>query len=353
MRRFWLSLAMLLAWTAAIGCRHPVQVCTDAKLQMVAPVQAQVSAHLGTPDRGPLEQVLVERIGRAPACKVALVDVDGLLVNAKSTGPYAAGENPVALLREKLDAAAADPAIRAVVLRINTAGGGVTATDLMWNEVRAFRTRTGIPVVACLMDLATGGGYYLATAADLIYAHPTTVTGAIGVVFNHYNLQDTLAQQSVRSEPIKAGDHVDMGTVNADMPPEVRDWLQGMADEYHRRFVEVVLSRRPQVPRDDPQVFDGRVFTAQQAKQRGLVDRIGYLHDAVAAACQLAGQHEAAVVMFRRPGDPARSPFAVTANQAITGGLLPISIPGLERSRLPQFMYIWLAEPTLDRLAGR
>jgi protease-4 len=180
------------------------------------------------------------------------------------------------------------------------------------------------------------------------------VTGGIGVILNRYNLQDTLSQYSVRSEPIKAGENIDMGTPASDMPPEVRDWLQGMADEFHRRFIEIVVTSRPEVKADDPGTFDGRIFTAQQAFQRGLIDQIGYLDDAIEAACRLAGwTSDASVVLFRRKDDPARTPFAITANQSIAGGLLPLSLPGLERTKLPTFLYLWLAEPTLDRLAGR
>jgi protease-4 len=297
------------------------------------------------------------RQGQRPSAKVGIVDVDGLLVNrlvnTKLNGGSSASENPVALFREKLDAAASDPCVCAVVLRINTPGGGVAATDIMWRELHDFRSRNGMPVVACLMDLATGGGYYLATGADLIVAHPTTVTGGIGVILNHYNLQDTLAQYNVRSEPIKAGENIDMGTAAVDMPPEVRDWLQAMAHEYHQRFKQVVVESRPHVRADDERIFDGRIFTAQQALLRGLVDEVGYLQDAIDAALQRAGQSHACAVMFRPKNDPARTPFAITANQSIASGILPLSIPGLERAKLPAFLYMWQPEPTLERLAGR
>jgi protease-4 len=328
-------------------------------LRFGEPVNAKVTAQIETPDRGPLVQMVVDRGGRGerPSTKIGIVDVDGLLVNrlvsTKLNGSSTGGENPVDLFREKLDAAASDPCICAVVLRINTPGGGVAATDIMWRELKDFRSRSGRPVVACLMDLATGGGYYLATGADVIYAHPTTVTGGIGVILNHYNLQDTLAQYNVRSEPIKAGENIDMGTAAVDMPPEVRDWLQAMADEYHQRFTQVVVDSRPRVRADNGQIFDGRIFTAQQALQIGLVDQVGYLQDAVDAALERAGQNDACVVMFRPRNDPARTPYAITANQSISSGLLPLSIPGLERSKLPAFLYMWQAEPTLERLAGR
>ena len=130
---------------------------------------------------------------------VAEIDVDGILLNMDMTGPGSAGENPVSLFRERLDAAAADPCTRAVVVRINTYGGGVTACDMMRHDLEMFKNRTGVPVVACLLDTGAGGGYYIATAADQIVATPTTITGGIGVILNLYNIEDFLTKNDVHS----------------------------------------------------------------------------------------------------------------------------------------------------------
>lgn len=335
------------------GCLHPAKVCTDSRISLTGPVTANVSADLRPNDAGPVRPMIVQQGAGCSRSRVALVDVDGLLVNANLTGPYSASENPVALLCERLDAVAADPSVCAVVVRINTPGGGVAASDLMRQQLLAFRGRTGLPVVACLMDLATGGGYYLATAADLIYAQPTTITGGIGVIFNLYNLQDAMAQVNVAAQPIKSGQYIDMGTSLHLMTPEAQDWLQAMADEFHLRFRQAVLDRRPAVRGDDPTNFDGRVFTAGQALSRGLVDQVGYLDDAIRAAAAQAGRDRIEVVMFHRHNDPARSPFAITANTPGMTGVIPLSIPGMERSKLPTFLYLWQVDPTLERRSGQ
>lgn len=138
------------------------------------------------------------------------------------------------------------PTVCGVLVRINSPGGEAAATDLMWHELQTFRTTTGMPVVAYLVDVATGGGYFLATAADMIYAHPATVTGGIRVILNLYNLQDTMAQLNVLGQPIKAGKNIDMGTSARASTPEVKQWFQGMADELHQRFKQVVVKSRPQ-----------------------------------------------------------------------------------------------------------
>ncbi len=131
------------------------------------------------------------------------------------SGPASAGENPVSLFRERLDAAAADPCTRAVVVRINSPGGGVTASDIMRHDLERFKENTRMPVIACLMDIGASGGYYLATAADQIVAHPTTVTGGIGVILNLYNLAGVEEKYDIGYIPIKSplGGNIDSGTV--------------------------------------------------------------------------------------------------------------------------------------------
>jgi protease-4 len=220
---------------------------------------------------------------------------------------------------------------------------------MMWHELRSFRRQVPLPMVACMMDVATGGAYYLAAAADVICAYPGTVTGGIGVILNVYNLQDAMAQYNVLNQPIKAGQHIDMGSALEAMSPEVRDWLQAMADEYHQRFQQAVLDRRPRVARDDATTFDGRIFTATQAIERGLIDELGTLDDAIAMARQMAQRENACAVMYHRCVDAARSPYAITANAPSFNNLLPISLPGFERSRLPTFLYMWEPDPTLER----
>jgi protease-4 len=341
-----------------------MHICTDSRITLSGPVTANVTADLQPRQKlHPLEQWVVAGQATAAAPKIALVEVDGLLVNANQIGPYSAGENPLDLFRQRLDAAAADPQIRALVLRINTPGGGVGATDIMDSELQRFRARTGKPVVAYLMETSAGGGYYLATGCDLIIAQPAAVVGGIGVLLNLYNLRDTMAQLNVFSQPIRAGEHIDMGSSIRELTPQERQWLQQMADEFHKRFIGVVLGRRKAVAADEPTNFDGRVFTAAEAQRRGLVDRLGYMDDAIAAATALAdGRAGAAhtdvlqrwqVVMFRRPDDPARSPYAMTPNTPLQGRWLPVSVPGLERSRLPTFLYMWQIEPTLERAGGQ
>jgi protease-4 len=332
-------------------------LATTSRLAVDGPVATNSRVVVEVPpvgDGGPVAATPLP--GPPPACagaKVAVVDVDGLMTNTEPTGPYSLGENLVALFRERLDAAAADPEVCAVVLRINSPGGSVTATDIMWHDLQAFRERTRLPVVACLLDVAAGGGYYLATASDVILAHPTTVTGGIGVILNLYNLRDLMAQFNILSQEIKAGKLIDMGTPTRNLSDEAKRLLQKMADDCHQRFVDVVRRARPRVDASDGTTFDGRVFLAGEGLERGLIDRIGYLDDALALAAELSGHPGAPPVLFRRHNDPARSLYGATPNVPLQATAWPIDVPGLARSRLPAFLYLWEPETGLERLGGR
>jgi protease-4 len=338
----WAFCLALLYWTA--GCKHPVQIVTNNRVTMDSR-SARAMQGLATI---PVTQG-APGVGR----QIALIDVDGLLVNQPMTGLYSDGENPVALFREKLDRVACSPCYAALVLRINSPGGGVTASDVMWHDLQEFKARTHLPVIACLMDVGAGGAYYLATSADHVVAHPTTVTGGIGVILNLYNLEDAMGQFNIVGTPIKAGENVDLGTPIKPQSDEARAILQRMANEFHERFRKIVIERRPQLAHASPDIFDGRVFTAQQAANAGLVDTIGYLDQAAEIAGQMGGAPGAALVLLHRPNDGARTPYDVTANVPIQSSFLPISMPGLERSRLPTFLYLWQPEPTMERLTGR
>jgi protease-4 len=350
--RWFLILSMGLT-----GCNHVFRVATDSVVRTETPMETNskvVMESSPVSEGGPVIEMPLDGDCTRNGAKIAVVDLDGLLLNMDMTGLYSLGENPVGLFREKLDAIAADPQVAAVVVRINSPGGGVTATDIMWRDLQAFRANAHRPVVACLMDVSAGGAYYLATASDVIVAHPTSITGGIGVILNRYNLSGALGYFSLQALPIKSGKHIDLGNELAAEPsPERKALLQAMADEFHQRFRQVVTQARPGIDGSNNDLFDGRVFTAKQALQHRLIDRIGYLDDAIAAARELAHIERGRVVLYHRKNDKAHSPYAITPNVPLQNTMLPISVPGLDRSRLPAFLYLWQADPTLEKMGGR
>jgi protease-4 len=340
--------SLLLLLSLAAGCER-----------FMVRSQSQVTAELApvSPLAGPVKPVVVEGSG----CKVriALVDVDGLLLNTPFVGPLSVGENPVAIFREKLDAIACDPSVGAVVLRVHSPGGGVAACATMRRDLERFKARTHLPVVSCLMDLGTGGAYFLASAADTVITSPESVTGGIGVILNLFNLRDLMAQFNIIPQSVKSGELVDIGTSARALTEQEKTLLQTMANEFHTLMQNEISRSRPQIDLAGGTTFDGRILTGTQALGRGLVDRLGDLDEAVQMAAQLACPSvsptvlQPQVVMYRRSNDPAHSIYAITANIPLQGaGLLP-NLPGLDRSKLPTFLSIWEPELTIEKLAGK
>jgi protease-4 len=368
-RRPWLRLQAILRLLASLttlgltGCGHVLPIAAtfrgdagvtaDANLRgavevRLPPVEVKLPA---AADPGEMVATVV-RAGRGPGPhpRIALVDVDGVLLNQNHGSLYAVGDNALASFRDKLDAAARDPGVAAVVLRINSPGGSVTACDVMAEEVRRFKAETRKPVVACLLDLATSGAYLIAVESDRIIAHPTTLTGGLGAVFNHFNLQDAMAQLNLVADPVKSGPKIDMGTVTAPLDDQTRSLLQGMADAYRDHLRRRVHERRGAMSaRDRQAVADGRVVLASQARDLHLVDRLGYLHDAIAEAEHQSGVAGAEVILFHRAGYPAHSLYAIAPSPAPLSEAIPLSYPGLDRSRLPTFLYLWQPDPTSPR----
>jgi protease-4 len=153
--------------------------------------------------------------------------------------------------------------------------------------------------------------------------------------------------------PVKSGANIDLGTPITPLSAEKRKLLQTMADEFHERFRKIVVQNRPKVDCEEKTNFDGRVFTAEQALSRGLIDSIGYLDDAIRAARHAAGAPGAQVVFYHRNNDKALSTYSITPNTPLQATLLPLSLPGVDRSKLPSFLYLWQPEPTLERLGGK
>lgn len=354
--RAWIVCASLIALSGCHAIPLAGQVDTNAKV--AANFQGTVDVHLPTAtDPGPMVPVVVRAAAAAAgsqAARITIVDVDGLLLNQNLTGIYSVGENPVSAFREKLEMAAGDPRVRGIVLRIHSPGGGVTASDILAEELRRFRLATGKPVVACLMDVATGGAYYLAVGCDRIVALPTSITGCMGALINHANLEDAMAQLNVRVEPIKAGDLVDMGSVAAPLSDEARELFQEMANGFRDRFAARVAQCRPAMSAADHRtIADGRIVAAPRALSLHMVDQLGYVDDAIAEAERLAGAPGSEVIFFERAGHPTRSIYAIVPNVPLQSELIPFSYPGLERSKLPTFLYLWQPDPTLTKQSGR
>ncbi|MBZ0135942.1 MAG: signal peptide peptidase SppA [Planctomycetes bacterium] len=238
--------------------------------------------------------------------KIAVIPIDGVIMEGGGGGLFGGGIDPVALVKDSLRRAENDPDVHAVILEVNSPGGGVTASDFIHHEIVKFKERTGKPVVVYMKDLAASGGYYVSAPADHIVANQTTLTGSIGVIIQGFNFHGTLTEV-VKGEDatIKAGGNKAMGSMFAD--PDSDEYQQGRAllqelvDEMHTHFKKIVKDGRGEklVP-DWEQYADGRVMSAAQAMKIGLIDEVGYFETAKAEAERLAGMPDMSVVEYGR-----------------------------------------------------
>jgi protease-4 len=275
--------------------------------------------------------------------KIVIVDVDGLLFNTRGDGLFGPHDNPVSLFVEKIDKAEKDAQVRAVVLRINSPGGGVTASDIMYRRLAQFKKERKVPVVAAIEDVGASGAYYIACGADTIMAAPTSVTGSIGVIVQTFSLSGTMAKLGIDTKAITSGPMKDMGSPFKPLSADDQKVLQEMVTEFYGRFVDVVAAGRPKMKREDvKKLADGRIYTGAQAAADGLVDTVGDVKDAVTEAKQRAGIKAARVVMYDRPwGYKANVYSAAGLGGGTQINLLNLSMPGLMTWLEPQFLYLW------------
>jgi protease-4 len=207
--------------------------------------------------------------------RVAIVQLEGLIVDVDD------------LVRD-LTAHRDNPAVRAVVIRINSPGGVVAPTQELHGAIKRLR-ETGKPVIASLGAVAASGGYYVAVAADRIYANPGTLTGSIGVIMQLANVNALLKKVGVDYVVVKAGEFKDIGSVARPMSAEERRVLQALLDDVHGQFIGAVAAGRKLERATVLQFADGRIFSGAQAKDLRMVDALGSLQDAVDGAAALAG----------------------------------------------------------------
>ncbi len=240
--------------------------------------------------------------------KIAMVNVSGLIANQKSGGLLAGGQNPVSDFRETLDAIARDDSVKAVLLRINSPGGTVTASAMMYHDLLEFKAKTHKPVVVCMMDVCASGGYYVSCAGDYRIAYPTTITGSIGVIMETLNLNGTLHKLGILEEAVKSGPNKDMGSPfkapeDPDHPLSAndRELLQGIVNQFYAGFKKVVKDSPNKIKDADwAMLTDGRVVSGTDAEKYGLIDQVGTLDVAILKAKEMAHIQKAKIVAYTR-----------------------------------------------------
>ncbi len=276
--------------------------------------------------------------------RILLLDLNGF-VTSEAEGTFGKVNTcSPDFVRAVLKQAENDHRIKALVLRIDSPGGEVTASDLIYHELRAFRERRGIPVIASVMGMGTSGAYYIACAGDEIYVHPTSIVGSIGVIAFFPNLEGLANKIGYEHTVIKSGDLKDMTDPLKPMKPEVRTILQQTIDSMYERFVEVVAAGRPGLggAENVRKLADGRIYTPQQAVKHRLVDGVCYLPDAIAAAKKAAGIRDARVVTYaysQRRDLTIYSPAA--AAKGLDFKLVDLNVDHLAGLTRAGFYYLW------------
>ena len=291
------------------------------------------------PQKMPLREKSVQGTG---ADKVLLISIAGIISEGKDGGLLDRDDDLVARIKEELTLAAEDEHIKAVLLRINSPGGTVTASDVIYHEIMAFKEKRKVPVVAVIMDLGASGGYYIAVTGDRIIAHPTSVTGSVGVIMLRVSAEGLLQKIGVDASAIKSGAKKDIGSPFRPMTEDERAIFQTMINGFFARFIDVVSKGRSLPAEQLKAISDGRVLTGPQALQLGLVDQVGYLDDGIAAAKKLAGLSEARVVMYSRPDAYRNNIYSLTGGAGSLESLAHLDIMHLMRGASPQFLYLWM-----------
>lgn len=266
--------------------------------------------------------------------KILLLDISGFITSEEQTSLLSAKKKPgtVALMREQLDRARADKDIKALVLRINSPGGGVTASDTLYHELSKFKKEANIPVLAHFMDVGASGAYYAALAADRITAQPTTVTGSIGVMMLRVDATGLMQKIGLQTVEIASGEKKGMGSPFRRISPEEQKIFQAVVNSLQARFVNTVVERRKLPLAAVTKLADGRIYTSQEALAAGLIDAVLYLDEALELAKKLAQLDRASVVTYFRPGDYRANLYSLSLVNIDTDSLAQ---PGVS------FLYLW------------
>ena len=237
-----------------------------------------------------------------------------------------------------------DPEVKAVILKINSPGGSVTASDILYNEILAFKQKTKVKVVVAMMGIAASGGYYISLPADYILAHPTSVTGSVGVLFLRPDVAGLMDKIGLGVEGSKTGKNKDMGSPFRQATAEEKQIIKDLIDQLGKRFMDRIAEHRKIDPDNLKAISTARIFLADDALKLGMVDGIGYLAEAVGQAKKLAAlPQDAKIVVYRRTEYPDDNLYNTSTSHYEGRGLSIVSLdlPASLTSFQAGFYYLW------------
>lgn len=273
--------------------------------------------------------------------KILIIPVSGIISDSPKKGLLSSRPSTVQQVVSRLELAKKDPDIKAVILKVNSPGGTITASDIIYNELIKFKKETNIKIVVSMMDIAASGGYYVSLAGDYIMAHPTTLTGSVGVIVMRPKVKDLLDKIGVSVEVSKSGRNKDMGSPFKEDSKEQTKIINSIVNSYANRFKSLVLNHRKIADKNKDAIFSAQIFSADQAVTNNLIDSTGYLDNAIDKACELAKiPHTASVVAYKQKNYPNDTLY----NQMDTKVVNPTIINLEDMNILPPkagFYYLW------------
>jgi protease-4 len=275
----------------------------------------------------PLKEFTLEGSGTD---KILLISVNGLISDRPKKGLIHTSASLVEQIVSQINKAEKDKQIKAVLFKINSPGGTITASDLLYHEISSFKERTGTKITVSMMDVATSGAYYISLPADLIMAHPTTVTGSVGVIYLQPKVGGLMDKIGLGVDVKKYGKNKDMGSPFRDSSEEEQKLMQKAVNDFGERFIRLVQKHRKPERQALSEISTARVFLAEEALKLGLVDKIGYLSDAVKESKMLAGiSKDARVVVYRRNEFPEDNYYntAGIASEDLNISVINIELP--------------------------
>lgn len=227
---------------------------------------------------------------------IAMLPIEGILDSGESESTLTMEVTGARTVSQLLRQSIRDPRVKALVIFIDSPGGSAAAAQEIFHAIRRFKERTGKPVIAAMGDISASGGFYVACAADKIYALPSTLTGSIGVIWQSVNVEHLLTNLGIKPETLKAGQFKDIGSFFRSMTQKERELLQQMLNDVHNQFIADVAKGRNLPIEKVRSIADGRILTGKQAKALGLVDELGSLDDALREARRQVNLPETAPV---------------------------------------------------------
>lgn len=278
----------------------------------------------GVDEFPPLTEIWAEGSGTN---KVIRIPLTGVIMRG-NTGGWFPSVSPAESALQSIRRATHDPDVRAIIMDIDSGGGGITACDIIYHALISFRqSAEGRRVITLCGDLAASGAYYIALASDAIMAHPTTVTGSIGVMIQGINVHEMAHRFGIESVTFASGENKDLLNPLEAVSPASRELLQTLVDSMHQRFVDLVAKHRPVNPELLDTLCDGRILTAEQAFEAGLIDAIGYWEDTRALTMELLGVDRIAVYRYTQS-------FSLRSWLQAFSQPLPQNLLGIQERRL-------------------